>query len=114
MHWCITVDYQQIENGNIANQIHGFAIVYGKLILIMIIIHETMNFFFLFFGQEPTTCLEVKWNGREPEQDFEPALSCFVFAWVKWSTNGQKARKVRKLFVNYDWWELSVWIVGLG
>ena len=30
---CVTVDYQQIENGNIANQIHGFTIDYGKFIL---------------------------------------------------------------------------------
>ena len=28
-----TVFYQQIENGNIANQIHGFTIDYGKFIL---------------------------------------------------------------------------------
>ena len=34
MHWCATVDYQQIVNGNIANQIHGFTIDYGKFILI--------------------------------------------------------------------------------
>ena len=34
VHWCVTVDYQQIANDNIANQIHGFAIVYGKFILI--------------------------------------------------------------------------------
>ena len=31
--WCVTVFYQQIENGNIANQIHGFTIDYGKFIL---------------------------------------------------------------------------------
>ena len=30
----VTVDYQQIVNGNIANQIHGFTIDYGKFILI--------------------------------------------------------------------------------
>ena len=35
VHWCVTVDYQQIENGNIANQIHGFTIDYGKFILIV-------------------------------------------------------------------------------
>ena len=29
-----TVFYQQIENGNIANQIHGFTIDYGKFTLI--------------------------------------------------------------------------------
>ena len=29
----VTVDYQQIANGNIANQVHGFAIDYGKFIL---------------------------------------------------------------------------------
>ena len=34
VHWCVTVDYQQIANGNIANQIHGFTIDYGKFILI--------------------------------------------------------------------------------
>ena len=35
VHWCVTVDYQQIENGNIANQIHGFTIDYhGKFTLI--------------------------------------------------------------------------------
>ena len=34
VYWCATVDYQQIENGNIANQIHGFTIDYGKIILI--------------------------------------------------------------------------------
>ena len=31
VHWCVTVDYQQIVNGNIANQIHGFTIDYGNL-----------------------------------------------------------------------------------
>ena len=35
VHWCVTVDYQQIGNGNIANQIHGFTIDYGKFILIL-------------------------------------------------------------------------------
>ena len=35
VHWCVTVDYQQIGNGNIANQIHGFTIDYGKFILIV-------------------------------------------------------------------------------
>ena len=29
-------DDQQIENGNIANQIHGFTIDYGKFILIVV------------------------------------------------------------------------------
>ena len=29
----VTVFYQQMENGNIANQIHGFTIDYGKFIL---------------------------------------------------------------------------------
>ena len=37
VHWCVTVFYQQIENSNIANQIHGFTIDYGKFILINII-----------------------------------------------------------------------------
>ena len=34
VHWCVTVDYEQIVVSNIANQIHGFAIDYGKFILI--------------------------------------------------------------------------------
>ena len=33
VHWCVTVDYQQIENGNTTNQIHWFPIDYGKFIL---------------------------------------------------------------------------------
>ena len=33
VHWCVTVFYQQIKNGNIANQIHGLTIDYGKFIL---------------------------------------------------------------------------------
>ena len=32
VHWCLTVDYQQIANSNIANQIHGFTIDYSKFI----------------------------------------------------------------------------------
>ena len=32
-----TVVFQQIDNGNIASQIHGFTIDYSKFILIMII-----------------------------------------------------------------------------
>ena len=32
---CETVFYQQIENDNIANQIHGFTIDYGKFILML-------------------------------------------------------------------------------
>ena len=34
VHCCVTVFYQQIENGNVANQIQGFKIDYGKFILI--------------------------------------------------------------------------------
>ena len=36
VHWCVTVDYQQIANDNIAYQIHGFTIDYVKFILIMV------------------------------------------------------------------------------
>ena len=39
VHWCVTVDYQQIVDSNIANQIHGFTIDYGKCILIHISIY---------------------------------------------------------------------------
>ena len=38
VHWCVAVDYQQIGNDDIANQIHGFKIDYGKFILITFII----------------------------------------------------------------------------
>ena len=41
VRWCVTVDYQQIENGNLANQIHGFTMDYGKFILIFISIYHT-------------------------------------------------------------------------
>ena len=40
VHWCVTAFYQQIENSNIANQIHGFTIDYGKFILIMFREHD--------------------------------------------------------------------------
>ena len=33
VHLCVTVDYQQIAKDNIASQIHGFTIDYGKFIL---------------------------------------------------------------------------------
>ena len=33
VHWSVTVDYQQIANGNLANQIDGFTVDYGKFIL---------------------------------------------------------------------------------
>ena len=39
VHWCVTVDYQQIVDSNIANQIHGFTIDYGKFILKFIRVH---------------------------------------------------------------------------
>ena len=38
VHRCVTVDYQQIANDNIANQIHGFTIDCGKFILTSTII----------------------------------------------------------------------------
>ena len=37
VHWYVTVFYQQIENSNIANQIHRFTMDYGKFILIIYI-----------------------------------------------------------------------------
>ena len=39
VHCCVTVDYQQIANDNIANQIHGFTIDYGKFILNSFLAH---------------------------------------------------------------------------
>ena len=53
VHCSVTGFYQQIENGNIANQIHGFTIDYGKFILInnikfngIIVFYMTMSMFF--------------------------------------------------------------------
>ena len=43
VHWCVTVDYQQIPNDNIANQNHGFTIDYGKLIVIISIVCKTVE-----------------------------------------------------------------------
>ena len=40
VHWCVTVFYQQIENSNIANQIHGFTIDYGKFILARVVLQH--------------------------------------------------------------------------
>ena len=42
----VTVDYQQIANDNIANQIYGFTIDYGKFILIIVITKATPAFFY--------------------------------------------------------------------
>ena len=55
VHWCVTVFYQQIENSNIANQIHGFTIDYGKFILKadkpreMLVEHEKNGVVYEFF-----------------------------------------------------------------
>ena len=43
VHWCVTADYQQIANGNLANQIHGFTIDYGKFTLTILI--QRVHFF---------------------------------------------------------------------
>ena len=40
LHQVKTVDYQQIENSNIANQIHGFTIDYGKFIRVLIVKYQ--------------------------------------------------------------------------
>ena len=45
VHRCVTVDYQQIANDNIANQIHGFTIDYGKFTLKPLIILEAAQIF---------------------------------------------------------------------
>ena len=50
MYWCVTVFYQQIENSNIANQIHGFTIDYGKFILITFNIHFTVAIVAILFN----------------------------------------------------------------
>ena len=43
VHRCVTVDYQQIVDGNIANQIHGFTIDYGKFILILFTVIRNLS-----------------------------------------------------------------------
>ena len=49
VHWCVTVDYQQIGNGSIANQIHRFTIDYGKFILNEITVFYGFRLFKLFY-----------------------------------------------------------------
>ena len=46
VHCCVTVDYQQIANDNIANQIYGFTIDYAKFILIIGSIYHTSEWYF--------------------------------------------------------------------
>ena len=55
VHWCVTVDYQQIANGNVANQIHGFTIDYGKFILMIYIQHKESR-----VTGRPVFCLYVQ------------------------------------------------------
>ena len=43
----VAVDYQQIVDGNIVNQIHGFTIDYGKFILIVFMEYNVQNFSFI-------------------------------------------------------------------
>ena len=52
VHWCVTVFYQAIENNNIANQIHGFTIDYGKFILKLV--RKTENVFSISFRNTAT------------------------------------------------------------
>ena len=47
VHWCVTVFYQQIENGKLANQIQGFTIDYGKFMLQ--VVYEMATFVSVFF-----------------------------------------------------------------
>ena len=51
--WCVTVDYQQIENGNIVNQTHGFTKEYGKFILKWFIL-QTHRFCRFWSGSLPS------------------------------------------------------------
>ena len=44
VHWSVTVFYQQIENGDIANQIHEFTIDDGKFILMFHML-DTFEFY---------------------------------------------------------------------
>ena len=58
VHWWVTVFYEQIENGNIANQIHGFTIDYGKFIL-MTDSTRARSFNVISFDQGPQR--KIKW-----------------------------------------------------
>ena len=55
VHWCVTVFYQQIENSNIANQIHGFTIDYGKFILKLDTNIEHVFYFLIVRAKEVTS-----------------------------------------------------------
>ena len=59
VHWCVTVDYQQIENDNIANQIHGFTIDNGKFILIPVISLHISKIVFKFTRSNRKRALEL-------------------------------------------------------
>ena len=62
VHWCVTVFYQPIENDNIANQIHGFTIDYGKFILTVIIEHN-----------------ENKYKNQEISHKIQDSLFCTIY-----------------------------------
>ena len=91
VHWCVTVDLQQIENGNIANQIHGFTIDYGKFILITnssnettgpsaTILNASQQHFtekILIFNILPLGWKQISCNINEPKQ----CISTWQTAW---------------------------------
>ena len=59
VHWCVTVDYQQIENDSIANQFHGFTIDNGKFILIPVISLHISKVVFKFTRSNRNRALEL-------------------------------------------------------
>ena len=69
---CVTVDYQQIGNDNIANQIHGFTIDYGKFILIRNILRNIIKeweYSPLSGEQQNTEYLKLKYSSSTPDLD---------------------------------------------
>ena len=58
VHWCVTGFYQQIEISNIANQIHGFTIDYGKFILKLD--SNTVHAFYFCMGKPSLRCKQTK------------------------------------------------------
>ena len=82
VHWCVTVDYQQIANDNIGNQIHGFAIDYGQFILIIFILQQaTVENIVSTSRDSRKTAVKgniYRWADRHTDQLLSKSLSLFL------------------------------------
>ena len=81
MHWWVTVDYQQIANDNIANQIHGFTIDYGKFL------YNNPSYCRILIGSR-------LWSIRGQKHDWRHHDKVFLSAVLKW----RKVLRIRIIF----------------